>query len=72
MDRAARVATAIIQIVTDALRNRFAGGSADTLADARPNIEALLRDEFDDVARMVRNESSSRLTRHGRALCRRF
>jgi hypothetical protein len=55
-DRAEVVATAIIRIVTDALRNRLAGGDAPVLADAHANIVQKLRDEFDDLARKVRDD----------------
>jgi hypothetical protein len=55
-DRAEVVATAIIQIVTNALRNRLAGGDAPVLADARASIVELLRGEFDDLTRIVRDD----------------
>jgi hypothetical protein len=55
-DRAEVVATAIIKIIQDALRNRFAGGSAAALADARAAIVAYLRDELDDVMRQTRDD----------------
>jgi hypothetical protein len=55
-DRAEVVATAIIRIVTDALRGRFTGGSKAALADTHASIAALLRDEFADLTRMVRDD----------------
>ena len=55
-DRAEVVATAILQIVKDALRSRFGGGSAAALADARAAIVAYLRDEFADIRRQARDD----------------
>jgi hypothetical protein len=54
-DRAAVVATAIIQIFTTALR-RWLAGDASTLANVRAEIASVLHDEFADVARMTRDE----------------
>ena len=55
-DRAEVATDAIIRIVTDALRGRLTGGSKAALADARASIVELLRGEFDDLTRMVRDD----------------
>ena len=55
-DRAAVVATNIIAVVVDALRNWLRGGLTGSLADTHTQIETLLRDEFADLARRVRGE----------------
>ena len=54
MDRAAIVATAVVQIVVNALHGRRGGGSAAALATARAAVAAQLRDEFAEVARQAR------------------
>jgi hypothetical protein len=56
-DRAAIATTAIISIVAGALRHWNAGDPA-ALAAVRAEIENTLRDEFYDVARMARDETS--------------
>jgi hypothetical protein len=52
-DRAAAIATAILQIVEEALRSALRGESSD----ARAAVEATLRDEFADLAQTVINET---------------
>jgi hypothetical protein len=54
-DRAAVVTTAVLQIVTRALIGWFCHEAAD-LAGGRAAIEAILRDEFEAVARQTLNE----------------
>ena len=54
-DRAAIVTTAILRIVQEALRAWLYRGDA-AMPSARAEIEAVLRDEFADVARMTRDE----------------
>jgi hypothetical protein len=54
-DRAAVATTAIIQIVGTALVEWFNRDQPD-LAAARAEIETILRDEFFDIARQVRDE----------------
>jgi uncharacterized protein (DUF2267 family) len=58
-DHAEVLAIDVIRVVTDALRSRLAGSDATVLADARANIAKLLRDEFADRARTVRDERPS-------------
>jgi hypothetical protein len=55
-DRAAVVATAIIHIVVTALRSCLHGEWPDAIAAARAKIEALLREEFDEISRKTRDE----------------
>jgi hypothetical protein len=57
-DRAAVVATAILQIVETALRDLLRGAHGDAGALHR-EITALLRDEIDNVARTTLNEIRS-------------
>ena len=52
-DRAARVATAILQAVEGALRAALHG---DDVGAPRAAIEGLLRDEFDDVRNTTLSE----------------
>ena len=54
-DRAAAVATAILQIVAESLRD-WLHGRPHEIATARTEIEALLRDEFCENARDARDE----------------
>lgn len=54
-DRANVTATAIILIFATAFRRWFAGEPV-CLAEARAEIETVLRDEFVDIARMTRDE----------------
>ena len=54
-DRAAVVATAIIQTIVTALRSRLDDPNA-SLATVRPEIEAILRQEFSEIARNARDE----------------
>ena len=54
-DRAAVVATAIIQTIVTALRSRLDDPNA-SLATVRPEIETLLRGEFHEIERQVRDE----------------
>ena len=54
-DRAAIATTAIIQIIATALRARFDDPNA-SLAAVRPEIEAILREEFFENARETRDE----------------
>ena len=56
-DRAAVVATAIIHIVVTALRSCLHGERPDAIPAARVEIEALLRNEFDEIARQARDET---------------
>ena len=54
-DRAATVTTAVIQVLRVALLAWF--DSADTdIAEARSEIEMLLRNEFEEIGRQVRDE----------------
>jgi hypothetical protein len=53
-DRAHVVATSIVAILADALRAWLRDDVS--CRDVRAHIEALLRDEFDDIARMVRDD----------------
>lgn len=55
-DRAAVAATAIVQIIATALRAWFHGDRAD-FAAVRVAIETLLRDEFHEITRQVRDET---------------
>jgi hypothetical protein len=55
-DRASRVATAILQVVREALRTWLYRGHTDPAA-MRGEIEAILRDEFEDVARQAANDT---------------
>lgn len=55
-DRAAVVATAIIQIVIAALRGWLDGEAPDAFLAARPAIEAILRQEFFENTREARDE----------------
>ena len=55
-DRAAVVATAIIHIVVTALRSCPHGERSDALAAVRTEIEAVLHDEFQEIARQARDE----------------
>lgn len=57
-DRAAVVATAIIHIVVTALGSRLHGEWPDAIAAARDEIEAVLRQEFSDIARTARDETA--------------
>lgn len=54
-DRAAVVAKAIIQIIGTALRAWFHGDQPD-FAAVLSEIEAVLRDHFDEIARQTRDE----------------
>jgi hypothetical protein len=54
-DRAAVVTTGIILVITESLR-RWVHGDTLTQRSARHEIEAMLRDEFADIARQVRCE----------------
>jgi hypothetical protein len=56
-DRASVVAGAIIQTITDALRQWAANGDLTGLADVHATIVATLRDELFDAARMARDET---------------
>ncbi len=55
MDRAAATASAVVQIVTNALRRWLVGDNVQ-LADVRIEIERLLRDEFAEVQQTTFNE----------------
>jgi hypothetical protein len=55
-DRAARVAQAVIMVFGSAMKRWFAGEPAGLL-QARAEIEDVLRTEFDDIARMTRDET---------------
>jgi hypothetical protein len=54
-DRAAVVTVGVLQIINTALLRWFDGDDADMPA-ARAAVENLLRDEFFDIARQVRDE----------------
>ena len=54
-DRAAVTTTAILQIVRKALLAWLNGGQCN-MASTRAEIQALLRDEFSDVAREAHNQ----------------
>lgn len=54
-DRAAVVTTAIIQIIVTALRTRLDNSNA-SLASVRPEVEAILRQEFFENAREARDQ----------------
>jgi hypothetical protein len=54
-DRAAVVTTAIIQIIVTALRTRLDDSNA-SLASVRPEVEAILRQEFFENAREARDQ----------------
>jgi hypothetical protein len=54
-DRANVIATVIISIIVDALRDWLHGEAAD-LAGVRSQIESLLRDEFTDIKREAAGE----------------
>ncbi len=54
-DRANVIATTIISIIVDALRDWLHGDPAD-LASVRAQIESLLRDEFHDIRREIAGE----------------
>jgi len=55
-DRAAAVSASILSIVRKALLNWLHGDSTDYLASVRTEIENVLRDEFQDIARNVVHE----------------
>jgi hypothetical protein len=55
-DRAAVATTAIMQIVTAALR-RWSDGDLTALASVRAEIATTLRDEFADVERQILNDT---------------
>ena len=55
-DRAGVVATTVLAIVADALRQWLRGGSAAALTDVRTQVETVVRDEFADLANQVRGE----------------
>ena len=57
-DRAAIATTAIIQTIVTALRARLDDRNA-SLAAVRPEIEAILREEFFETARQARDEITS-------------
>ena len=54
-DRAAVVATAVLQIIRETLLAWLRGDDVN-LGAARAQIEVILRDEFHDVARATTNE----------------
>jgi hypothetical protein len=54
-DRAHAASGTIIAIIVDALR-AWLHGQPVVLRDVRAQVEALLRDEFDDLARQIRGE----------------
>ncbi len=54
-DRAAVVTTAIIQIIVTALRTRLDDSNA-SLWSVRPEVEAILRQEFFENAREARDQ----------------
>jgi hypothetical protein len=54
-DRAAVVATAILAIVVDALRQWLRGEAVD-LTDVRGYVESLIRDDYDDIKREIAGE----------------
>ena len=55
-DRAAVVTTAVLATICNALRDWIDRGAAAGLADVRAEIEALLREEFADVAHTTIHE----------------
>ena len=54
-DRAEVVATTICQMVARAMRARLASDRS-ALTELRANIVSMLRDEFAEIARMVRDD----------------
>ena len=59
-DRAAAATTAVIQVLKVALLAWFDCADADITA-ARSEIEMLLRNEFEEIARQVRDEDEPAL-----------
>jgi hypothetical protein len=58
-DRASVTTTAVLQIVETALRAWLHGARDAGVAAARHQIENLLREEFDQIARQVQKEIGS-------------
>jgi hypothetical protein len=56
MDRAAVATTAILQVVSHALRMRYRDGDGSAIACARLEVEELLRGEFHDIQQQTLNE----------------
>jgi hypothetical protein len=56
MDRAAVVASAVLQVVGDALRCRHRNGDRSAIPLARLEVEELLRGEFHDIQQKTLNE----------------